>query len=96
MTHLLFAIRSLERQIGSRLLTCEGEIILFLIENGPSRSRDILNNVNCSQVSVFNKLKEFKSAHHVNKINLNNNIHEYEISSNLMNSIYEIELNMNY
>jgi predicted transcriptional regulator len=43
------------------MLTCEGEIIAHLMENGPSRAKDIVDNVRHSRVSVSKKLKEMNT-----------------------------------
>jgi predicted transcriptional regulator len=76
-----------------RLLTCEGEIIAYLIENGPSRPRDILRNTRHSQVSVFNKLKQMSESGIIEKDTKDTSkASHYRICHAVMNKILDIEL----
>lgn len=51
------AVKTIEKQIKSKCLSCEGEVITYLLENGPSRPREIIENCIHSPVSIFSKLK---------------------------------------
>lgn len=53
-----------------RMLTCEGALIMFIAENGPSRPRDILLNVKYSSVSTFSKLTRLSDLGIIRKIQI--------------------------
>lgn len=55
-------IRSLEDVAKTKIMNCDGEIITFLLENGPSRPSEIISNSRHSHVQVFNKLKELLAS----------------------------------
>lgn len=83
---LFSAIKSVERICKSKCLSCEGEIITFLFENGPSRSGQIVKYSRHSHVQVYNKIKylsdqgviarSFGNGSGVNLYTLNPNIIE--------------------
>ena len=50
----------IEKNLNSRCLSCEGEIIAYLHERGPSRAVEIIIASRHSDVNVFKKLKELK------------------------------------
>jgi hypothetical protein len=92
----LSALKIIQPLVKSRLLTCEGEIISFLIDNGPSRPRNILYSSSYSHVAVFNKLKDMtndgilkRKNNHPSKMSI------YELSDDLMCHILDIELSSN-
>lgn len=55
-------IRSLEYITKTKFMNCDGEIITFLFENGPSRPCEIISYSRHSHVQVFNKLKELTAS----------------------------------
>jgi hypothetical protein len=86
-------IKVVQSLTKSRMLTCEGEIIAYLIENGPSRPRDIVKNSSHSQVSVFNKLKEMSEAGILEKDAVPSiKSANYAINQSIMSRIFDAEL----
>jgi hypothetical protein len=63
-------ILDMESANNIRMLTCEGALIMFIAENGPSRPRDILLNVKYSSVSTFSKLTRLSDLGITKKIQL--------------------------
>lgn len=52
------AIRILENRSSYKFLSCKGEIITFLFENGPSRPKEIIENCRHTNVAVFVSLDD--------------------------------------
>ena len=63
------AIRIIENQTKLKCMSCEGEIVSFLLENGPSGPREIIANCKHSPASVFSKLKDLKEMGIIKKEN---------------------------
>lgn len=61
-------IRSLEDVTKTKVLNCDGEIITFLFEKGPSRPSEIISYSRHSSVQVFNKLKEMTAFGIIDKL----------------------------
>lgn len=84
------AIKVIENQTKLRCMSCEGEIVSFLLENGPSRPREIIANCKHSPVSVFSKLKDLKEMGLVKKENDGfRRQSTYYLEANLLDSLYE-------
>lgn len=83
------AVKILEKCVRLKCMTCEGEIISFLLENGPSRPRDIILNSKYSAVSVFSKLNDLRDMGFIVKDNSTNpKKSHYNLSNNLLDNIY--------
>lgn len=65
---LFTKIKSIEGESKTRILSCDGEIITFLFENGPARPSQIVLKSRHSHVQVFNKLKELNAIGLVDKL----------------------------
>lgn len=59
--NIFSAMKSVEVIAKSKCLSCEGEIITFLFENGPSRSGQIVKSSRHSHVHVYNKLRDLSN-----------------------------------
>lgn len=70
---LLDQLKSVERGINMRFLSCEGEIISFLLKNGPSKPKEIVDASNYSNVHVYNKLKNLVALGVVEKLSNGSN-----------------------
>lgn len=66
---MIFSLmRSFEEGYKDKLLSCEGEIFTYIIENGPSRPKEIIENSRYSSVSVFLKLNQLCSSGRIIKV----------------------------
>lgn len=54
------AIKVLENHAKLKCMSCEGEIVYFLLENGPSRPKQMIEHSRHSPVSIFNKLNDLQ------------------------------------
>lgn len=72
--NLFSALKSVEKHVKLRCLSCEGEIITFLLENGPSRANKIVNHSRYSNVHVYNKLRYLTEIGIVQKVKHKNQV----------------------
>ena len=61
-------LKSAEKKVNIRLLSCEGEIINFLLTNGPSNPKKIVDSSSYSNVHIYNKLKDLVAFGVVEKL----------------------------
>jgi len=86
---LFSAIKLIETQFKFKCMSCEGEIVSFLLENGPSRPREIISNCNYSQVSIFSKLKDLTEGGWIKKESSTHSRQSlYSLDHNLLDKLY--------
>lgn len=87
---LFSAIKVIETQFKFKFMSCEGEIVSFLLENGPSRPREIISNCRYSQVSIFSKLKDLSESGWIKKESFKHSRQSlYSLDHNLLDKLYE-------
>ena len=82
-------IRTLENRSKCKLLSCEGEILIFLIENGPSRPKEIIENCRHSNVAIFSKLNDLCLSGVLKKTSFeSSNIINYSINQEYLERLH--------
>jgi predicted transcriptional regulator len=85
---LFSALKSIERHVKLRCLSCEGEIITFLLENGPSRPNRIVSCSRYSNIYVYNKLKDLIDNGIVEKIKIQESArYLYKVNDDILGQI---------
>ena len=83
-------IRIIENKSKCRLLTCEGEILTFLVEHGPSRPKEIIENCRHTNVAIFSKLNDLCRSGVLEKTSFQpSNITNYSINNEYLQRLYD-------
>ena len=86
-------IRILENKSKCKILSCEGEILTFLLENGPSRPKEIIENCRHTNVAIFTKLNDLCCSGVLKKTSFEfSNITNYSIRQEYLEILYNDEL----
>jgi len=82
-------IRTLENRSKCKLLSCEGEILTFLLENGPCRPKEIIENCRHSNVAIYSKLNDLCRSGVLKKTSFEfSNIIKYSINNEYLERLY--------
>ena len=86
-------IKILEKKSKCKILSCEGEILTFLLENGPSRPKEIIEHSRHTNVAIFSKLNDLCHSGVLEKKSFDaSNIINYSINHKYLEKMYSDEL----